>query len=144
MGTNLRGSAADALEQLQGTYENGPGFLGVVWDGHQGVIVVEAGQLLAWQARMGPLGIAVARSCVDPALLATVKAVLPRISEQQDGIMSAGYNVLDDAISVSGIDAEVLLAAMDEIRPGARSAALAAIADGTLRIDPAKISGGRL
>lgn len=136
VGNDLVGAAADALEQLQGTYEEDPGFLGVVWDGHRGVIVIESSQLLAWHARMQPLGIAVAPSCVDPEILATVQAVLPRVSEQQDGFTSAGYDALDDAITVVGVDADVLITAMEEVRPGVRPAALAAIAEGTLRINP--------
>jgi hypothetical protein len=143
VGRDLGGAAADSLERLQGTYENDPGFLAVVWDGRRGVIVVESAQLIAWQARVAPLGIAVARSCVDPALLATVHAALPRIPVPGGGIISAGYDGLDDAIFVLGVDTDVLVAAMDEVRPGVKPAALAAIADGTLRVSPQEISGGR-
>jgi hypothetical protein len=93
----VEGAAADTLEGLQATYENDPGFLGVVHDGKQAVIVVESGRVLEWQARMAPLGVAVAVSCVDPELLAAVQAALPLISEREEGVMSAGYDSLDDA-----------------------------------------------
>jgi hypothetical protein len=48
----------------------------------------------------------------------------------------AGYNGVDDAITVMGVEPDDLLAALDEVGPDARDAAVAAIADGTLRIDP--------
>lgn len=138
------GAAADTLEELQGTYQNDPGFLGVVHDGRKAVIVVESGRLLEWHARMAPLGVAVAMSCVDPGLLASVQAALPLISEREEGVMSAGYDVLDDAITVLGVDPDELVRTLDEIAPGSESAALAAIAAGTLRIDPRAPAGSRL
>jgi hypothetical protein len=141
--TNLSGAPADSLEQLGATYENDPGFLAVVWDGQRSIVVVETAQLLAWQARLAPLGIVVARSCVDPALLRTVEAALPLVNVPEGVITSVGYDGLADAISVSGVDPEPLLAAMDAILPGARSEAVAAIANGSLRIDSAKFVGRR-
>lgn len=144
VGTNLQGRDADTLERLGGTYQDEPGVLGVVWDGHQGVVVVEAGKLIAWQARLAPLGIAVARSCVDPTLLATVRAAFGRIPVPEGTMISGGYDALHDAISVGGVDTGVLLAAMEVVLPGTRPAALAAIANGTLRVDPQTIRGGRL
>ena len=137
--SNLKGPVVDALEQLQETYGDDPGFLAVVWDGRRSVIVVTTGQLLAWQARLAPLGIAVARSCVDPALLAIAKAALPGIKVPEGAIASVGYDGLADAISVLGVEPEQLFAAMEAVQPGARSAAIAAVADGTLRIDSARI-----
>jgi hypothetical protein len=140
--TNLDGAPADSLEQLQGTYENDQGFLALVWDGRKSIVIVETAQLLAWQTRLAPLRIAVARSCINPALLATVKAALARIKVPEGQSTGSGYDGLADAIFVLGVDPEVLLATMDAIRPGARAEAVAAIADGTLRIDSAPLVRG--
>jgi hypothetical protein len=137
--TNLRGTVADELERLQGTYQEDPGFLAVVFDGTKSVLIVETARLPEWQRRLAPGGVAVARSCVNPGLLAAVHAVLPVVGPP-DGIVSAGYNALDDSIDVMGVDADTLVAALDAHAAGGGSAALAAIADGTLRIDPEKMS----
>jgi hypothetical protein len=141
--TNLRGAPADALEQLQGTYEQDPGFLAVVFDGTKPIVIVEAARLAEWQLRLAPHGVAAARSCVDPALLAAVHAVLPMVRPQAGMIITAGYDGLDDSIFVIGIDADTLVSTLDKQSPGTGSAALAAIADGTLRIDPQQIQETR-
>lgn len=137
--TDLRGAAADALEQAQGNYEQDPGFLAVVFDGTKPVVVVEPARLAEWQVRLAPLGVAVAGSCIDPALLAAVKAVLPLV-RPPDGIVSGGYDALDDAISVIGVDAEALVATLEKASPGTGRAALDTIANGTLRINPQTVS----
>jgi hypothetical protein len=136
-------ATVDLLEGLQTTYEGDPGFLAVVWDGTRAVIVVETGWLPAWQTRLGPLRIAVAPSCINPALLAAIHTALPRIAAHSGGGIMAGYNVVDDAINVMGVEPDDLLAALDEVHPDARNAAVAAIADGTLRIDPRSAGGFR-
>jgi hypothetical protein len=138
--TNLRGAAADTLEQLQGTYEQDPGFLAVVFDGTKPIVIVERAALAGWQLRLAASGVAVAPSCVDPGLLAAVRAVVPTVAPP-DGITSVGYNGLDDTIDVLGIDADTLVTALEKRQAGSGSAARDAIADGTLRIDPRKISG---
>ncbi len=140
--TNLRGAPADALEQLQGTYEQDPGFLAVVFDGVRPIVVVERRALAAWQLRLAPRGVAVAPSCIDPGVLAAVHAVLPAVASP-DRTVSAGYNGLDDAIDVLGIDADTLVAALETLQPGGGDAARDAIADGTLRIDPREVPGTR-
>jgi hypothetical protein len=133
--------SVDVLVRLQETYENDPGFLAVVWDGRRPVIVVDRAQVQVWASRLAGEGTAVAPSCIDPTLLALVYEALPRINVP--GESGAGYDALDDAIFVTGVDTDVLLTALDAVRPGVRVAALAAIADGTLRIDPAQGPGGR-
>lgn len=130
------GGAADALEDLQGTYENEPGFLGVVHDGVKPVVVVDAGRLAEWRARVAPRGIAIAPSCVDTRLLAAVLAALPRIDTPENRAISAGYDVLDDAITVRGVERDDLIAALDEVLPDSETTVVEAIAAGTLRIDP--------
>jgi hypothetical protein len=113
----------------------------VVWDNRQPVIVVARGDLAAWQALLAPLKTAVAPSCIDQTLLALVHQALPRMPNQ--GVWSGGYNAVDDAIFVSGVDADALLAELERLRPGAKAAARAAIADGTLRISSADGPGSR-
>lgn len=135
VGTNLTGAPADALEQLQGTYENDPGFLAVVFDGVKPIVVVDPSMLAEWQDWLAPSGVAVAPSCIDLALLAAVHAVLPAVRPPGGSVM-AGYNGLDDVIEVRGVDADTLVAAVEQWSPGSGSKALAAIASGTLRIDP--------
>jgi len=132
--TNLRGGSADALEELQATYASDPGFRAVVFDGAQPIVVVDAATLPDWQLRLGPLGLAVAPSCVDPELLAAVHRVVPVVAPA-DRTITAGYNALDDRIFVMGIDADTLIRALEEQAPGAGDAALDAIAEGTLGID---------
>jgi hypothetical protein len=133
--TNLHGEAlVGALEELQATYQADPGFMAVVFDGEQPIIIVEAATLPEWQRRVAPLGLTVAPSCVDPELLAAVHAVLPNVV-LPDGSVSAGHNALKDAIEVMGVEADTLLDALEEHAPGTRDVALDAIADGTLRID---------
>jgi hypothetical protein len=136
--TDLTGAPADALEQLQATYEDDPGFLAVVFDGTKPVVVVESARLAEWQLRLLPSGVAVARSCIDPALLAAVHAGLPLLPPV-GGMVSAGYDGLDDTIFVLGVDAETLVRTVDGVSPGAGRAARDAIADGTLRIDPSRM-----
>ncbi len=132
--TNLDGPAADLLEQLQGRYEERAGFMAVVFDGINAIVVVEAGRLAAWRAELDPQGIAVATSCVDPVLLAAVQAAVPGITPP-GGTSSAGYNAVDDSIDVSGVGEERLLAALDGLDPEIGARAREAIARGTLRID---------
>ena len=132
--TGMRGGLAIALEELQASYVADPGFMAVVFDGSEPIIVVDSATLADWQVRLRPRGLAVAPSCVDTELLAAVHEVLPTVVPP-DGSVSAGYNGLDDSIDVMGIDAELFIAALEGHAPGAGDAALAAIADGTLRID---------
>jgi hypothetical protein len=139
--TNLQGAAADTVERLQSTYEAKPGFLAVVFDGAKATVVVEAARLPEWLAELTPKGIAVAPSCVDPILLAAVKAALPGLAP--DGMVSAGYNGLDDAIEVVGTGEDALLPALDLQQAGMGDQARAAVAAGTLRINGDKISGTR-
>ncbi len=140
--TDLRGAAADTLEQLQSTYEAKPGFLAVIFDGTKAIVVVEAERLPEWLTELMPKGIAVAPSCVDPALTAAVKAAIPGLAPV-DGIAGAGYNGLDDAIEVVGVDPDTLLAALDAKDAGLGDRARAAITAGTLRINGQKVSGSR-
>jgi hypothetical protein len=134
-------AASDVMEGLQTSYEDDPGFLAVVWDNREPVVVVARAELGAWQTRLAPLKTAVAPSCIDPTLLALVHEVLPRLSDQ--GFRSAGYNGIEDAIFVSGVDTDALLTELDALQPGAKGLALAAIADGTLRVTSAEGSGSR-
>ncbi|MEO5966019.1 MAG: hypothetical protein ABIR11_11185 [Candidatus Limnocylindrales bacterium] len=130
------------LEQLQATYEQDPGFLAVVFDGTKPIVVVDRAALAEWQLRLVPRGVAVASSCIDTRVLAGVLLVLPTV-RPPDGIVSAGYNGLDDSIDVLGVDTDTLVAALEQQRAGGGKAALDAIARGTLRIDPRKVSGTR-
>ena len=136
--SNLTGRPADVLERLQGTYENDPGFLAVVFDGTKPIVIVDSSVLAEWQDWLAPSGVAVAPSCVDSTLLAAVHAVLPAVRPPGGGVM-AGYDALDDAIGVRGVDAETLAAALEQWSPGMGGTALSAIAAGTLRIDPREV-----
>jgi hypothetical protein len=138
----LKGAAADTLEQLQGTYEEKPGFRAVVFDGAQAIVVVDGASLPAWIAELTPKGIAVAPSCVDPLLLDAVMAAVPALTPPVGG-STAGYNALDDAIEVGGIGADALLAALDEVNPALGETARGAVGAGTLRINEARISVSR-
>jgi hypothetical protein len=111
------GAAADAVEALQGAYEKGFGFMSVVHDGVGPVIVVDRAVLREWRAEMAPHSVAVAASCVDSRLVAAVLAALPRAERPMSGASSAGYDALDDAIVVRGIEAEHLLVALGEVAP---------------------------
>lgn len=139
---NLQGAAADTLEQLQGTYEERPGFRAVVFDGAKAIVVVDAASLPGWLAELTPKGIAVARSCVDPVLLDAVMAAVPELTPP-DGGSTAGYNGLDDTIEVGGIGTAALLAALDEVDPALGESARDAVAAGTLRISEARITISR-
>ena len=134
--TNLQGQAADALEELQASNEGEPGFLAVVFDGQDLVIVVERALLNDWELRERPPGIRVAPSCVDPALLASVRHVVSGMEGVDGAILSAGYDALDDSIFVRGVSSADLLLALDELNTQAGRTARVAIADGTLRISP--------
>jgi hypothetical protein len=98
--SNLQGQVADALEELQASFEGEPGFLAVVSDGEGPVIVVERLWLDQWQLRERPLGIRVAPSCVDSALLASVRRVASDMEVPEGAIVSAGYDALGDHILV--------------------------------------------
>jgi hypothetical protein len=139
---NLKGAAADTLEQLQGTYEERLGFRAVVFDGTKAIVVVDAASLPGWIAELTPKGIAVAPSCVDPVLLDAVMATVPALTPP-DGASTAGYNGLDDTIDVGGIGADALLAALDEVNPALGETARGAVQAGTLRINEAEISVSR-
>lgn len=139
---NLKGAAADTLEQLQATYEGMPGFRAVVFDGTKAIVVVDAASMPGWLAELTPKGIAVAPSCVDPVLLDAVMAAVPALT-QPDGGSTAGYNALDDTIEVRGIEAVALLAALNEVDPALGASARGAVAAGTLRINEARISISR-
>jgi hypothetical protein len=139
---NLKGAAADTLEQLQGTYEERPGFRAVVFDGVKAIVVVDAASLPGWLAELTPKGIAVARSCVDPVLLDAVMAAVPELTPP-DGGSNAGYNALDDTIEVGGIRTVALLEALDEVDPALGESARDAVAAGTLRISEARITVSR-
>jgi hypothetical protein len=131
------GAAANVLEQLQGTYENEPGFLAVVNDGAKAIVVVDARMVDEWRTRMAPHDVAVAPSCIDPRLLAAVLAALPGIDRPPNATTSAGYDALEDAIVVRGVSRDNLVNALAEAGTGMQSAAIDAIAAATLRVDPA-------
>ncbi len=116
--------------------------MAVVFDGSKPIVVVEPARLPDWLIELGPKGIAVAATCIDPTLLAAVQAVLPSV-RPPDGIVSGGYDALNDSIGVIGVDADTLLAAIDQQAAGMGASARAAIAAGTLRIDGNKVSGTR-
>lgn len=142
---NLTGAPADELEQLHGTYENDAGFMAVVFDGTKPVVVVDGSQLSNWQARLKPKNVTVAPSCVDLRLIDAVLAVLPSLAHSTSSAgrnytISGGYNALDDSIDVLGVDADTLVTALGNSEPAMAVAARAAIADGTLRIDPSHMA----
>ena len=133
--TNLSGARADAVEQLQGRYGEKPGFLAVVFDGTQAIVVVESGQLAEWRAGLAPSGVSVAPSCIDVELLRGIHAAVPAMSNGA-GIVSGGYDGLADRIDVDGVAPETLFRALDALGPGGADAAREAIANGTLHLDP--------
>jgi len=138
--TNLTGDAADAVEELGETVAEAAGFLAVVFDGSKPIVVVEAARLPEWLIELGPKGIAVAPSCIDPELLAAVRAVLPTLVAG-DWVVSAGYDALEDRISVMGVDADTLIDALEAQEAGMGARARAAIEAGTLEVSEARIPG---
>lgn len=134
--SNLQGSAADAVEQLQAALEGESGFLAVVFDGEDPVVVVERPRLDEWRLREKALDIRVAPSCVDPALLASVRQVVSDMGPPDGAILSVGYDALRDHIVVWGADEADILRALDQLGTRAGSAARAAITDGILRFSP--------
>ena len=89
------------------------------------------------ESRLALLGIAVAVSCVDLTLPASVDAAFADVRPKEGTIISAGYDGLNDAFTLRGIDPDELVRAIETATPCAGSFALAAIANGTFRIDPA-------
>jgi len=134
--TNLSGGPADALERLGSTYQNDAGFRAVVFDGARVIVVVEPDALPDWQARLAPGGVAVARSCVAPGLIDVVDRAMARMVGPSGLIVSWGYDALKDAVMVQGVDQDALVAAIGQISDAGRRAAIEAISDGTLRVDP--------
>ena|SRR5436190_13256806 len=134
--TGLTGGPADTVELLQRTYQNDPGFLAVVFDGTKAVVVVESAMLSVWQARLAPSGVAVAPSCVDPTVIHAVDQAMSTLVVPSGMIASGGYDALADAITVLGIDQDTLIAAIGRVSDASRQAAIQALADGTLRVDP--------
>lgn len=132
--SDLDGTSADTVERLQRTFEGRPGFLAVIFDGAMPIVVVEAQRLPEWQSEVGSSGITVAPSCVDPALLAAVLAVVPTLAPP-DRVTSAGYDAIRDAIRVVGLDGDTLLAALDKLDPAMSERARTAIGAGTLVIN---------
>jgi hypothetical protein len=110
--------------------------LAVIWDDRKPVIIVDPTELDAWQARLTRMAIAVAPSCIDARLLALVHAAFPLISPKLPaGAIGGGYSAVVDAIEVDGVGPDIMLAELDVLQPGASSAALDAIAKGTLRLN---------
>jgi hypothetical protein len=130
------GAQVDVVEQIQAEYESAPGFLGVVSDGTRPIIIVDSLRLHEWQAQVSPLGLAVAPSCTSAGLLDAIKAVLPRLQRATGVTVIAGYDVLDDAIFVQGVDAPELVNALAISLPDAETLTNEAIAAGTLRLHP--------
>jgi len=58
----------------------------------------------------------------------------------KDGIVSAGYDGLDDIVSVTGVDAAALVAALDAQAPGMGNRAREAIDAGTVCADGSSVS----
>jgi hypothetical protein len=136
--TNLRGAAADSLEAVQGEHGLKPGFMAVIFDGTQPIVVVEAARVAEWENAMGGKRIAVAPSCVDPELLDAVMTVIPALPPP-DGAVTGGYNGLNDSIELQGVASDALLAALQRLLPGMEERAAAAMAAGTLRVDEGPI-----
>ena len=123
------------LERLGTRYQADPGYLAVVFDGSKAVVIVESDMLSAWQTRLAPSGVAVARSCVDPGLIRAVDLALSKVVIPKGMIASGGYDALADVITVAGVDQDALVAAIGQISEADRQAAIRAIADGTLRVN---------
>jgi hypothetical protein len=134
---------AEALQELQATYEESPGFMAVVHDGASPIIVVDRALLPQWHAQMAPRGVRVAPSCVDARLVDAVLAALPKI-DSTGGASSTGYDAIRDAIIVRGVKADDLVAAIRQFTPELGDAAEQAIAAGTLRVDSRPLPGQRL
>jgi hypothetical protein len=137
--SNLTGAPADALERLGAMYQDDPGYLAVVFDGTKVAVIVESDMLSVWQARRAPSGVAVARSCVDPGLIRAVDQAMSKVAAPPGMIVSSGYDALADAIMVIGVDQDTLVAAIRQVSEAGGQAAIQAISDGTLRVDPRAI-----
>jgi hypothetical protein len=130
----MGGQAADAVEAIQARFESEPGFMAVVHDGTEPIVVVDAAHFAEWRSRLAP--IRVAASCVDPGLIAAVLLALPRIATSTNGGVSGGYDALDDAILVRGVEPAELVHALSNDMQDADRVVLNAIATGALRFDP--------
>lgn len=137
--TNLSGSDADVLEDLQSRYGDGDGFRAVVFDGNVAAIVVAPEAFGAWRARFSNSDTPVVASCVSTGLLDGALETVDRLDVGPDGFVSAGYDALLDAVVVTtSTSAETFVTQVDQAVPGATSGA---IADGTLRITQTKPGG---
>lgn len=132
---NMGGGVADQVEALQTAHQDEPGFRAVVNDGERAVIVVDAAALADSTARMAGTGVGVAPSCVDARLRPVVEASMAQIELPPDGILSVGYNGLDDVIEVRGLTRDELMDAVRNAAPAAHDLVLRGFADGTLRMD---------
>jgi len=133
--TNLGGSAADELEELQAKYEGLDGFRAVVFDGAAPAIVVAPDALSTWREKLADSGLAVVASCVSTSLLDAARRAVNETDVGDDGFSSVGYDALLDAVSaISTAPIGDIVARIDAAVPGASDAA---IAHGALRITEA-------
>jgi hypothetical protein len=136
VGSNLVGAAADRMEQLQGDNEDVPGFMGVVHDGSDGIVVVDRRFLSEWTQRGAAKGFRVAPSCVDPRLVEAVQEVVAAMPQASGSLVSSGYDAVADSVYVMGVERDALLAALKARSVDLEAAARAALGEGTLRLAP--------
>jgi putative intracellular protease/amidase len=133
--TNLDGSAADQLEELQAKYENTDGFRAVVFSGKSAAIVVAPETVDAWRKALANSDVKVVASCVSTALLDATRQAVDGTSAAADGFSSVGYDALLDAVTaISTAPIADIVATVDAAVPGDSADALA---NGALRISAA-------
>jgi hypothetical protein len=133
--TNLYGSAADQLEELQAKYEDTAGFRAVVFDGQDAIVVVAPESLDLWRKRLAASSVSLVASCVSTPLADAVQRAVDSINVGSGGFSAVGYDALLDAMTVitTAPSADVV-DAIDTALPGATGSALVA---GTVRISQA-------
>ena len=134
--TNLYGPVADLLEELQGKYEDADGFRAVVYDGSGAAIVVAPDAIDRWQVDLAGSDVAVVASCVPTSLVDAARKVVDGTDVGPTGFSSVGYDSSLDAVTI--ITTAPTAGVIEGIEAAAPGTTTDALADGTLRITPAR------
>lgn len=100
LATDMTGPTADKVEELQGRYEDEPGFRGVVSSGDEFWVVVDEVSAESLMKQLSSDGIQVALSCVDSGLIKSAKSAVSDAAMAPGDYSSVGYNVLTDSVDV--------------------------------------------
>lgn len=97
----MDGEAASRVEAVQGTYENMPGFLGVLSDGSQVSLIVEAETVVDWEKRVAQTDLHVMASCVPSELVAAAKWSVLGSDYSGGGFSTVLYDVFTDSVVIT-------------------------------------------